>query len=45
MGKVAVDILELKRNNREYLKEQFQKSLVNIKPEDDVGEMLFKMNE
>ena len=31
MGKVAFDIFELKRNNREYQKEQYMKSLNTIK--------------
>ena len=45
MGKIAVDILELKRNNREFLKEQFQKSLSIVTREDDQGETLYKLNE
>jgi hypothetical protein len=45
MGKVAYDVFELKRNNREYLKEQFTKALNIIKGEDDSGEILFKLNE
>jgi len=45
MGKVAVDVLELKRNNREYQKEQFHKSLNIVEKDDDMGEMLYKLNE
>jgi len=45
MGKVAVDILELKRNNREFMKEQFNKQLNIVKPTDDTGETLFKITE
>jgi len=45
MGKIAVDILELKRNNREFLKEQFHKSLSIVTRDDDQGEMLYKLNE
>ena len=45
LGKVAFDILELKRNNREYTKEQYMKGLNTIFAEDDISEILFKMNE
>jgi hypothetical protein len=45
MGKVAIDILEMKRNNREFFSEQFHKSLNIVGKEDDIGEMLYKLNE
>jgi len=45
LGKVAFDILELKRNQREHEKEQFRKTLNIVKKEDDVTEVLYKMFE
>lgn len=45
MGKVAYDIFELKRSRREFQQEQFNKALNIIKSEDDMSEMMFKMNE
>lgn len=45
MGKVAYDILELKRNQREFWKEQFARSLHIIKKEDDLSEVMYKLNE
>jgi hypothetical protein len=45
LGKVAVDIFEMKRNNREFLKEQSHKNLHIITEDDDVSEILFKLNE
>lgn len=45
LGKVAYDILELKRNAREHQKEQFKKTLNIIKKDDDISEVLFKMFE
>ena len=45
MGKVAYDVLELKRNQREHEIEQFRKTLNIVKKEDDVTEVLYKMFE
>lgn len=45
MGKVAFDVLEMKRTNREYRREQFMKSLHIINKEDDIREVIFKMFE
>ncbi len=45
MAKVAFDVLEMKRVQREYTSEQFKKALNVIKPEDDMSEVLFKMFE
>ena len=45
MGKVAFDVLELKRNQREYLREQFHKSLNIVNKDDDIMEVIFKLNE
>ena len=45
MGKVAFDVLEMKRHQREYLKEQFTKSLHIVHAEDDLSEVLFKLFE
>jgi hypothetical protein len=45
MGKVAFDILEMKRIQREYNREKFTKSLVIIEKEDDMKEVLFKIFE
>jgi len=42
---VAIDIFEVKRNNREFYKEQFHKSLNIVTKEDDISEMLYKLNE
>ena len=45
MGKVAFDVLEMKRHQREYLKEQFTKSLHIVHAEDDLSEVIFKLFE
>ena len=45
LGKVAYDIFEYKRNEREFKKEQHNKQLNTIKPNDDMGELLFKVTE
>jgi len=45
MGKVAFDVLEMKRTNREYRREQFMKSLHIVRKEDDIREVIFKMFE
>ena len=45
MQEVAFDIFEIKRNMREFYKEQFTKSLNIIKKDDDFSEMIFKMFE
>lgn len=45
MGKVAFDVLEMKRHQREYLKEQFTKSLHIVHEEDDLSEVIFKLFE
>jgi len=45
MGKVAFDILEIKRTQREYLNEQFSKALNIIKKDDDISEVIFKLFE
>ena len=45
MGEVAVDIFEMLRNNRHFMKEQAYRALNVIKEDDDVGEVLFKLNE
>jgi hypothetical protein len=45
LGKVAVDILEVKRNNREFYKELQLKALNIVNKDDDVSEMLYKINE
>ena len=45
MGKVAFDVLEIKRHQREYKQEQFHKSLHIIHDNDDVSEVVFKMFE
>ena len=45
MGKIAFDVLEMKRVQREYQREQFQKSLNIVKLEDDISEVLFKLFE
>lgn len=45
MGKVAFDIFEMKRHQREYRQEQFTKSLHIIKEDDDIQEVLFKLFE
>ena len=45
LEKVAYDVFQIKRNQRDYYKEQFTKSLHIIKREDDISEMLYKMFE
>jgi hypothetical protein len=45
MGKVAFDIFEMKRTQREYLSEQFNKALNIIKKDDDISEVIFKLFE
>jgi hypothetical protein len=45
MGEVAIDIFEMLRNNKLYMKEQSYKALNVIKGNDDIGEVLFKLNE
>lgn len=45
MGKIAFDILEMKRHQREYQKEQFTKSLHIVTENDDMSEVLFKLFE
>jgi hypothetical protein len=45
MGKVAFDILEMKRFQRDYSREKFTKSLVIIHKDDDMPEVLFKLFE
>jgi len=45
MGKVAFDVLEMKRVQREFTREQFQKSLNTVGKEDDISEVLFKLFE
>ena len=45
MGKVAFDVFEMKRHQREYRQEQFTKSLHIIKEDDDIQEVLFKLFE
>ncbi len=45
LGKVAFDVFEMKRHQREYRQEQFTKSLHIIKEEDDIQEVLFKLFE
>lgn len=45
MGKVAFDVLEMKRTQREYYNEQFNKALNIVKPGDDFAETLFKLFE
>lgn len=45
MGKVAFGVLEIKRQQREYLNEQFNKALNIIKKEDDISEVIFKIFE
>lgn len=45
MGKVAFDVLEMKRFQRDYNREKFTKSLVIIDKEDDMPEVLFKLFE
>jgi hypothetical protein len=45
LEKVAYDILELKRNQREHQKEQFRKTLNIVKKEDDMTEVVYKMFE
>ena len=45
LGKVAYDILELKRNQREYFREQFARGLHIVKKEDDLSEVMYKLNE
>ena len=45
MGKVAFDVLEMKRTQREYRQEQQAKALNIIKREDDYREMIFKIFE
>ena len=45
MGKVAFDVLEMKRVQREYYNEQYNKALNIVKPGDDFAETLFKLFE
>jgi hypothetical protein len=45
MGKVAFDVLEMKRTQREYYREQFNKALNIVKPGDDFAETVFKLFE
>lgn len=45
MGKIAFDIMEHKRVNREYKREQYMKSLHIVKNNDDISEVIFKMFE
>ena len=45
MGKVAYDVLELKRNQREHEIEQFRKTLNIVKKNDDINEVVYKMFE
>lgn len=45
MGKVAFDVLEVKRTQREYRAEQQNKALNIVKREDDVSEVIFKIFE
>ena len=45
MGKVAFDILEMKRFQRDYSREKFTKSFVIINKDDDMPEVLFKLFE
>jgi len=45
MGKVAFDVMEMKRVQREYNREKFTKSLVIIHKEDDMTETYFKLFE
>lgn len=45
MGKIAFDVLEVKRHQREYAKEQFTKSLHIVHEEDDLSEAIFKLFE
>jgi len=45
LGKVAVDIFEQKRLQREHLQEQQKKQLFIVSPEDDMTEAIFKLFE
>ena len=45
MGKVAFDVLEMKRFQRDYTREKFTKSLMIIDKDDDMPEVLFKLFE
>lgn len=45
MGKIAFDVLEMKRHQREYAREQFTKSLHIVNEDDDLSEALFKLFE
>jgi hypothetical protein len=45
MEKVAYDVFEIKKNMREFNKELLAKALHVIQPQDDFGELMFKMFE
>jgi hypothetical protein len=45
LGKVAMDVFEMKRSIREFKKEQFNKQLNVVKKDDDISEALFKIIE
>jgi hypothetical protein len=45
MGKVAFDVLEIKRVQREYRNEQQNKALNIVNKDDDVSEVIFKIFE
>ena len=45
MGKVAFDVLEMKRVQREYYSEQFNKALNIVNKGDDYAEVVFKLFE
>jgi len=45
MGKVAFDVLEIKRTQREFRNEQQHKALNIVNKDDDISEVIFKIFE